>query len=613
MRRSAKGITLIALVLTILFLLILSTISIQALTNTGIFESASEAKLETKRGQIKDWLGLKLVEVQSENYNKTEEEIIELTRQNVEKNKSQLEKMGKNINIDFEISTEEDGEQVKPYFYIVVDKDIYKVSIEEQKFIGEDGKLLPVIKLVSISNTSNSITVNVKTSRNEGGKLKYYIKENDASDYTLVKELEEETYTYEGLKQGIKYSVKIVAENTNKLTSEVIGEQTTGKVADLTKADVEFTYSPSTWTNKNVTATVSTTLIGYTIQTSKDGTTWESKTSQTYSENGYIYARLWDGTNFGGAATGNVINIDKTAPVVTEATATTNKITITATDEASGIVGYAITTENTAPTEFTSVTNIQELNTTVSGYTQGTTYYVWVKDEAGNVSASKSTATGKVADLTKADVEFTYSPSGWTNKDVTATVSTTVTGYTIQTSKDGDNWTDSTSQTYSENGYIYARLWDGTNFGGAATGNVINIDKTAPEVSTALSSTSTTVNSVSLSVGITDANSGLGKVEWYYGTTNNPTTLAGTTSVTDMNTSATGPTTAQTKEFTVTGLTEGKTYYFKAIAYDVAGNQVSSTVISTNTLNPTAADISYTPSDSSWNVDNVKSALDSLL
>ena len=226
MRRSAKGITLIALVLTILFLLILSTISIQALTNTGIFESASEAKLETKRGQIKDWLGLKLVEVQSENYNKTEEEIIELTRQNVEKNKSQLEKMGKNINIDFEISTEEDGEQVKPYFYIVVDKDIYKVSIEEQKFIGEDGKLLPVIKLVSISNTSNSITVNVKTSRNEGGKLKYYIKENDASDYTLVKELEEETYTYEGLKQGIKNSVKIVAENANKLTSEVTGEQT---------------------------------------------------------------------------------------------------------------------------------------------------------------------------------------------------------------------------------------------------------------------------------------------------------------------------------------------------------------------------------------------------
>ena len=101
-------------------------------------------------------------------------------------------------------------------------------------------------------------------------------------------------------------------------------------------------------------------------------------------------------------------------------------------------------------------------------------------------------------------------------------------------------------------------------------------------------------------------------IDWYYGTTNNPTTKAGTTSVTAMNTSATGPTTAQTKTYTVTELATGTTYYFKAIVYDVAGNQVSSTVISAKTSNPTAGDISYTPSDSSWKVDNVKSALDAL-
>ena len=57
----------------------------------------------------------------------------------------------------------------------------------------------------------------------------------------------------------------------------------------------------------------------------------------------------------------------------------------------------------------------------------------------------------------------------------------------------------------------------------------------------------------------------------------------------------------------------GTTYYFKAVVYDVAGNQVSSTVISAKTKNPTAGDISYTPSDSSWKVDNVKSALDYFL
>ena len=585
MRKESRGITLVALVITIIILLILATISIQALTQTGLFEKANMAKLENKRGQITEWLNLKLYETQSENYNKTAREIIELTRQNVEKDKSQLEKMGKNVNIDSEISTEEDGEQVGPYFYVIVDKDIYKVSMEEQKFIGEDGKLLPVIKLISISNTSNSITVKVRTSRNEGGKLKYYIKEYDASDYTLVKELEDETYTYEGLKQGVKYSVKIVAENTNKLTSEVVGEQTTGTVIDLKEGDLEFTSEPSTWTNTNVKVTVKANIDtkGYKLQTSKDGKKWDNTTTQICSTNGYVYARLWDGTNYGGTATGNVENIDKTKPQVGSATATTNSITINATDEASGIIGYALTTTNTEPTEFTVVSNKESLEVTVEKQKQETTYYVWVKDQAGNVSASKSTATGKVTDLTSANVKFKYSPSGWTNTDVTATASTTITGYTLQTSKDGETWESKATQTYSSNGTIYARLWDGTNFGGTATGNFTNIDKAAPTVSTALKTTSSGTNSVALSIGVTDTNSGLGKIDWYYGTTNNPTTKAGTTPVTAMNTSATGPTTAQTKTYTVTGLATGTTYYFKAIVYDVAGNQVSSTVISAKT------------------------------
>ena len=44
-----NGITLVALVITIIILLILATISIQALTQTGLFQNANRAKLETKR------------------------------------------------------------------------------------------------------------------------------------------------------------------------------------------------------------------------------------------------------------------------------------------------------------------------------------------------------------------------------------------------------------------------------------------------------------------------------------------------------------------------------------------------------------------------------------
>ena len=47
-KNNTKGITLVALVITIIILLILATISIQSLTNTGLFKNAQKAKDETQ-------------------------------------------------------------------------------------------------------------------------------------------------------------------------------------------------------------------------------------------------------------------------------------------------------------------------------------------------------------------------------------------------------------------------------------------------------------------------------------------------------------------------------------------------------------------------------------
>ena len=38
--------------------------------------------------------------------------------------------------------------------------------------------------------------------------------------------------------------------------------------------------------------------------TSKDGDTWEETNKQKFTENGTMYAVLWDGLNYGGAAAG---------------------------------------------------------------------------------------------------------------------------------------------------------------------------------------------------------------------------------------------------------------------------------------------------------------------
>ena len=570
MRKTGRGITIVSLVVTIIILLILATVSIQSLTHTGMFASANKAKLDTKRSQISEWLGLEVISEQTNNPTGSAEQIINQTHKNVLDKQEELKRFGKDIKVE-DVSTEEDGEQVDVYFYVVVDKDIYKVDLKNHKFIGELGKMLPVIKIVSISNTTNSIKVKVKTSRNEGGIVEYYIKSEDDTRYTLkATKNDDSEYVYDNLIQGKKYSVKVVAKAENGQSAEAIAEQTTGTIINLKEGDLEFTSKPSTWTNTDVEVTVKANIDikGYQLLTSQNPDKgWNKATSQIFKTNGIIYAVLSDGVNYGVAASRTIQNIDKTKPVVTGATATTNKIAITATDEASGSIGYAVTTSNTTPSSFTDVASTKTLSVAPTGYRQGTTYYVWVKDAAGNVSASKSTATGKVTDLTAANVKFTYRPSGWTNKDVTATASTTITGFTLQTSKDGSNWSSTATQTYSSNGKIYARLWDGTNFGATATGNFTNIDKTKPVVTGATATTN------KIAITATDEASG---IIGYAVTTSNTEP----SSFTDV---------ASTKTLSVapTGYKQGTTYYVwvKDEAGNVSESETVTTLNVTGTIN----------------------------
>lgn len=86
-----KGITLIALVITIIIILILAGISISALSGKGIFENANRAKLNTKRAQIEEWLKLKVMEEQTNNPTGTSKDIIGAVRNNVDKDESKKE------------------------------------------------------------------------------------------------------------------------------------------------------------------------------------------------------------------------------------------------------------------------------------------------------------------------------------------------------------------------------------------------------------------------------------------------------------------------------------------------------------------------------------------
>ena len=72
MRKSEKGITLIALVITIIILLILATISVQSLTNTGLFKKAQEAKNAMEKAEEEQQLMLNEYEEELNKYSGTD-------------------------------------------------------------------------------------------------------------------------------------------------------------------------------------------------------------------------------------------------------------------------------------------------------------------------------------------------------------------------------------------------------------------------------------------------------------------------------------------------------------------------------------------------------------
>ena len=464
----SKGITIVSLVITIILLLILAGISLQAFTGSGLFGQAIKSKEQTKLAELEEQMKLSITEMIA---NKNGEKITV---------DDYIKYLTEEENMNITDRYEENGKQIievdDKYVYEISDEDTY-ISIDK---VGIKEDLSPKIVLESITDTTNSITVKVSTKRNEGGKIEYYIKAEDEEEYTLKETTTDTSYTYEELFQKQKYNVKIVAVAKNGLTAEVLVDKTLGSVPDLTEEDITFIYSvegqkisKETWTNKEVTVTVSTTVKGYTLQTSKDGRNWSNLISQTFDENGDIYVALYDGTNYGGSATGNVRNIDTTEPVASISGTTTNSITFTGTDtastikneNASGIAGYIVQESSTAPSADDSRwTSYNGTSKTVSGLTQGKTYYVFVKDKAGNVSAAASKGTGSVT-ISKGNI--TSSVKSWNG--TTATVQfTTSTGYYIQTKVGNGNWsansaTTGTATANTTSGTIvYARLTDST-------------------------------------------------------------------------------------------------------------------------------------------------------
>ena len=267
-------------------------------------------------------------------------------------------------------------------------------------------------------------------------------------DYTLEPDSDAEEYEVTCKKSGRKYTIKsgITKKNPDY---------------ELNNNNTTFSSSPSGWTNGDVIVNVKTTIQEYTLQTSKDGKNWNDSKEQVFSTNGIMYARLWNGSESVSELQYEVNNIDKSTPEVSATAINTNSIKISESDSESGIIGYAVTTSSTKPEKFTGVTNTKSFENSTSKLTHNTTYYVWIKDEAGNTSQySLKTPELQAGSLKLSKAMPQTSDASDVANNIGSYIGSTVTNYTPNGGDKNVGWKifyagKSDAGDSSENDHIY--------------------------------------------------------------------------------------------------------------------------------------------------------------
>ena len=188
LKNKDKGITLIALVITIIILLILAGISISALTNQGLFKNAKAAQNATEKAEAE----------QGQRLNEYEDEINKYLENEDENTKAFKEKVGKVLSTtdNTEIKDAKNNKIVVPAgFKIVegattVDKGIVIEDVTETATKGSQFVWVPVGTITKADGTTATITLGRydfdATTGKESAYSGSYIEE-DANDTSTLK------------------------------------------------------------------------------------------------------------------------------------------------------------------------------------------------------------------------------------------------------------------------------------------------------------------------------------------------------------------------------------------------------------------------------------------
>lgn len=378
----------------------------------------------------------------------------------------------------------------------------------------------------------------------------------------------------------------------------------------------KLSYEPTYLTDGDVTVKLPIPEGEFGIKYSTDGTlpTLENFTSLkdyfdpfTVSQNSTIYFVYTDGTNISKVGVRNITNIDKSPAVISNFTATalnTNSFKLSATvqDSESGIgkivFGYKHQNDSgytekvwsnpdglllrewkSIQTGEKGVINAEE---TFTGMKSGN-YDCYVKvfntATSDDAKASKQDSTVVLEGLVQAE-NGSYSPTTWTNGNVTVTLPEAPAGLTTRYTTDGSAPTSSSPiytgpiivESNCTINYVYS---DGTNIGGVGSMNVGIIDKEKP-TSTNFTQGTTTTTSILLEHTVRDNSSGVSIIEYYMRKVGGTWEMVKSIRFSlDSNTGVggcVGTDTKRTANINSAGLTQNTSYEFYAIVRDVAGN-----------------------------------------
>jgi len=456
-----------------------------------------------------------------------------------------------------------------------------KIRVDKEK---------PLIKNVEVNagndwKTGRDITIKA-TDQRGSGISGYYLADAPCDGASTYKEVKK---TKEMLKVE---SIKIYNEtNYYVCVKDGAGNYTSYennplllKVTDDIAPTIPEIINPSNgnWTNQNIELTVKSSdgesglaYYEYTFNPNATSagtdakTTWKKSTGSNLTEHKMtftsendetVYIRACDNVGNCSEKNSTQIRIDKTKPIVISVNnpsegvwsrASSVAITITASDEASGIKNHQYTYKSNATTTGTSdetswvIRADSASNSHVIGFgiEKNRNAYFRVCDNAGNCSDKKSSLIKIDRTAPSAPTITNNKNNVWTNQDISITISSNDTGAGIakyEWSDDNSTWnlagaTTSTNYTKTITAYhnpIYIRACDNAGNCSSSTSTITLIDKEKPSKPTITNNKNNVWTNQNISINIKSAdNRGIARYEW--SDDNSNWSLAGTTSSTN--------------------------------------------------------------------------------